>query len=84
MQTLADILGSTIHTPRVNEAGALGAAILAAVGVAMYPSLPEAIKTMVQTGPLYMPEESQHSHYDTLYIAWRQVEAQWNLKGKKC
>lgn len=45
-QDLADMLGLTVERPDFVETTALGAAMLAAVGAAIYPDLPEAASAM--------------------------------------
>ena len=53
IQISADILGRSFVRPKINEAGVLGAAILAGVGCDVFPSLPAGVETMVQLSPAF-------------------------------
>ena len=77
MQMLAEVLGRPVHTPRVAEAGALGAAILAAVGVGLYADRERALAAMVHPGPVYRPDPARTDAYEDVYMRWRELEACW-------
>lgn len=77
MQILAEVLGRPLHTPAVAEAGALGAAILAAVAVGLYPDREQAVACMVRPGPVYQPDSERASRYEDVYRRWREAEALW-------
>lgn len=77
-QMLADTLEATVLTTRAEEGPALGAAMLAGVGVGMFPSIPAAVERVVQLRaevppgvnvPLY---RRYHALYDQLYPALRE------------
>jgi xylulokinase len=51
LDIIADVTGLTLLVPRVVEAGALGAAILAGVGVGVYPDIREASRALVHIKP---------------------------------
>ncbi len=57
-QFLADMLGVTVHRPRVVETTALGAALLAAVGAGVFTSL-EAAADLWQTEASFSPQMSE-------------------------
>ncbi|MEO7814238.1 MAG: glycerol kinase [Sphingomicrobium sp.] len=54
-QDLADILGITVDRPANVESSALGAAMLAAVGAEIFPSLAEAMASMHHSGDSFAP-----------------------------
>ncbi len=51
MQILADVLGRPIHTTQTSEQASFGAAVVAGVGVGVYPSIPEACSQLVRLNP---------------------------------
>ncbi len=65
-QILADVLEKPIVRASSAEATALGAAMLAAVGVGLYPGLDEAAAAMTSTGARYVPGADQ-PRYQALY-----------------
>ncbi len=77
MQLLAEILGQPVHIPRVVEAGALGAAILAAVAIGLYADRESAMAAMVHPGPVFTPDPERAARYDEVYARWCAVEALW-------
>jgi xylulokinase len=77
MQILAEVLGRPVHTPQVAEAGALGAAILAAVAVGLYPYREQAAAAMVHPGPVYAPDPTRAEDYEDVYARWRDIERCW-------
>lgn len=66
-QIFADILGVRVCTTKTAETTALGAAICAAKGVGLYPTLEEAAKKMVRVAGQYSPDGKTRSLYDRLY-----------------
>ncbi len=83
-QILADVLGLPVLVPKVKEATALGAAILAGVGVGIYPDAAAASAEMVQIEREYKPDPQNKAVYDELYDSWRKVySAQLELSDKK-
>ena len=60
-QMFADILGLPVETVPVNETGALGCAIAAAVATGFYPSLPEACAAMCPAGERVLPDMKAHA-----------------------
>ena len=61
LQTKADILGRPITKVAVEETGAVGSAILAAVNLGYYSSLPEAAEVMVKYGETIEPDLKYHA-----------------------
>lgn len=62
-QLLADIFGHTIVGINTNQGGALGAAILAAVGDGAYDTVEDATAHMIKTIDAYVPNEAKHHLY---------------------
>lgn len=63
MQMHADVSGLPISFTRVQDAPALGSAILASVGAGVYPDIREAAKNMVHTERTIEPDEARHEEY---------------------
>ena len=66
-QIQADIYNLPVLRSRVEEATALGAAVLASAGGGVYRSVEEAAEHMVQLGERYQPDPNHRQLYDTLY-----------------
>jgi len=67
-QIIADVLGKPLVKSSTNEAAALGAGILAAAAVGLYPDVPKAAAAMthLQSDPV-APDESRRERYARLY-----------------
>ena len=72
-QILADVLGIPVKVPRVKEATALGAAIMAGVGVGIYPNISQAAKALVKWDAEYLPDPENNKAYREIYANWRKV-----------
>jgi xylulokinase len=66
-QIKADVLGISVLTPEVVEAGALGAACLAAAGSGHYPDMWVAARAMVRVANRLEPDPVAHNLYDRRY-----------------
>ena len=62
-QIQADIYNRPVRRLREDEAGLLGAAILAAVGAGIFSSIDEGVAQMVNTLESYTPDSDNHSAY---------------------
>ncbi|SHJ41903.1 autoinducer-2 kinase [Hespellia stercorisuis] len=83
-QILADVLNIPVHVPKVREATALGAAILAGIGVGVFDSLEETAKKLTHIEETYYPNKENNEVYNGLYDTWKQVyHAQLDLCDKK-
>lgn len=71
VQLSADILGIPFSRLQVHEAGALGAAILAAVGSGHFSSLESAVKEMVHHKDRFEPDPSISSLYNERFEMYR-------------
>ncbi|MBM7562670.1 sugar (pentulose or hexulose) kinase [Fusibacter tunisiensis] len=70
-QILADVFGQEILGINTNQGGALGAAILAAVGDGLYPSVEEAAQVMIQTLDPVSPSMDQSKVYAEKHKAYQ-------------
>jgi xylulokinase len=79
-QIKADICGVTFRPMEVPDAGSLGAALLAGVGVGAYGSFKEAASSrFVQMGDLIEPDERNRNVYDQGFRKYREIYSR--LKG---
>jgi xylulokinase len=74
LQIIADVTGLPLLVPRVVEAGALGAAILAAVGIGRYASVEQAAGEWVQIACRVEPDASAHAAYEEVYADFLELE----------
>ncbi len=72
-QIQADIFGRPIHTMRVEEGPAFGAALLAGVGAGLYSDVQAAVAAAVVPGDQIEPQREAQATYDTLYNTYRQL-----------
>ncbi len=76
-QIIADILNVPIVNTQTTEGGALGAALLASVGVGVHPDISTACSTAIELGKTVEPSDHQaiykkaYATYQTLYDALR-------------
>jgi xylulokinase len=66
-QIIADVLNRTVSTMSTSEAAALGAAILAAEALKLYPTLEDAASNMTRVGSTFRPIPSHGELYNRLY-----------------
>lgn len=74
-QILADVLGLTVKVPKVKEATALGAAIIAGYGAGIYDDISETAQKLVKWDKTYEPDMENHRIYEGMYDSWRKVYA---------
>ena len=68
MQILSNVLGIPVKVAKADQAGALGAAMFAAVASGVYSNIEDAQKSMGQGfEKVYYPREEKKSYYDKLY-----------------
>lgn len=83
-QILCDVIGIPVHVPKVREATALGAAILAGIGVGIYTDISQTAKELCHIETTYYPNTLNHETYNQLYITWKEVyRAQLELADRK-
>ena len=71
IQLSADILGRPFVRPRVNEAGILGAAIIAGTGCGIFPSLEAGVEAMVKLERTFVPDLQMHRLYKSRFEKYR-------------
>ena len=64
VQTCADIIGRPFTRPQVAEAGALGAALIAGVGVGEFGSFEQGVEAMVKLERTFEPDPARQALYD--------------------
>ena len=74
-QMLADTFGCPVQTAASNEGGALGAALLAAVGGGIYGSVREACDAVIKTKNVCEPIAENAKKYDELYEIYTGIYA---------
>ena len=73
MQILADITHRKIETVcEPQEAGAVGAALVAAVGMDIYPDF-ESLRKVVKVDSVYEPQPENYEIYDSLFNHYKKV-----------
>lgn len=75
LQIIADVTGLPLLIPRVVEAGALGAAILAAVAIGLYSSPEQAAADWVRIDTRIKANPTAHTAYNDIYAAFAELEA---------
>jgi xylulokinase len=73
LQLKADITGIPVITPRITEAAAFGAALLAGTGVGLWPSATDGSSRFLELTDTYQPDPSRHAAYTRLYEEYRAV-----------
>ncbi len=73
LQIQADIFGSTVVTTNVEEAGCVGAAILAAVGTGFFATEKEACEAWIKREKTIEPNAKNVPLYDDLYAIYRDM-----------
>ena len=71
---IADMLGRPVKIASEKEAGALGAAMAAAVGTGRYSGLDEAAEMMVGPPRIVTPCPAMKGFYARRFALWRAVE----------
>jgi xylulokinase len=73
LQLKADISGKTVEAPAVEEASALGAALLAGVATGVYASYEEAIQAAVKIKATYRPRAEIHQQYQRQHETYKHL-----------
>ncbi len=74
-QIRADALGRTIRRVKVLDAGALGAALIAGVGVGAMPSFEAAVDRLVTFERTFDPDPAARGYYDTKFGKYQELYA---------
>lgn len=72
-QILSDVTGYTVKIPKVNEIGALGAAILASLASGLYVDHKEATEKMVKMEEEFKPDSKIHVEYDEIFDVYKKL-----------
>ena len=73
LQLKADISGKNVESLQVEEASALGAAILAGVATGVYNSYEQAVNTTVKIKTTYRPQPKIHQLYQRQHQVYKQL-----------
>jgi xylulokinase len=73
IQISADILGRPFVRPKINEAGVLGAAILAGAGCGVFPSLEDGVSHMVKLGRTFEPNPQKQALYNERFAKYQRL-----------
>jgi xylulokinase len=73
LQLKADITGIPVITPRITEAAAFGAALLAGAGAGLWGSAAEGAERFLELTDTYEPDAGRHAAYTELYERYREV-----------
>lgn len=73
MQNKADVSGRPIHAPEIEEATALGAAMLAGTGVGLYRDLAEAALQVYKPGRVFEPNAKLTPLYSEFFDIYRDI-----------
>jgi len=72
-QMIADIMNVNVSTIEIEEGPALGAAILAMVGMGVYPSVESACHDLIHENRTYQPNTHHVKIYQKKYCAFQQI-----------
>ncbi|MEM1558168.1 MAG: FGGY family carbohydrate kinase [Thermoproteota archaeon] len=72
-QLKADVIGMRIRIPQVEDSAAMGAALLAGIGIGQYPSIKKAVESTVRIKKTYEPNMLNHSIYMALYKNYEEI-----------
>jgi len=82
LQIRADMFNMNVLRPSSDEAGTLGAMLLAAAGAGAYPSLEEGIRRAVHTEKIFSPHPPSHDYYTRKFNAYKTLyERMRDFKG---
>lgn len=73
LQLKADISGIPVITPRVTEAAAFGAALLAGAGAGLWTSAAEEAERLLEFADDYQPDPARHAAYGRSYDLYREL-----------
>ena len=73
IQISADILGRPVVRPQINEAGVLGAAILAGAGCGAFASLEAGVQSMVRLERTFEPDSQKQAQYNERFAKYQRL-----------
>jgi len=74
-QIMTDVLGLPVQLGAVDETGALGGAIAAAVGIGLYPDDPAAVAAMTRDRAQLSPDPARKALHDRRFAIWQRLTA---------
>jgi xylulokinase len=78
-QIKADVLGRPLLLPRTSVGSPFGAAIVAGMGVGVYPDVRKSLREIVQLERRFEPNLANHDRYERTYQIYRDIYE--HLKG---
>jgi xylulokinase len=69
----ADVLGLTVRIPRASSGAPFGDAVLAGMGIGLYPDPAAAVTGMVEDAASYPPDDARHRLYGERYSLFREL-----------
>lgn len=82
-QIISDITGRIIKVPIEKEATSLGTALIAGVGIGIYPNI-EDVNKYIQTEKVFHPNPDNHNSYLQMYEQWKVIyQKQLELADQK-
>jgi sugar (pentulose or hexulose) kinase len=84
LQLLADMLGRPVTRTALSTPAPLGAAILAGIGLGVWPHYKEAVRAMVRPTEEFTPDERRHGRYArglATYRRWRARLSEGDAEG---
>jgi xylulokinase len=72
-QVIADVLGKRVVSLTQSHTEVLGAAILAGVGLGLYPDYPAGIAQTVRAGETFTPDAESTNHYNKLFPLYKEL-----------
>jgi xylulokinase len=75
-QIRADVLQRPLHRTAMRDAGVLGAALMAAVGIGMFTSLAEGARRFVRMDRVFEPDRESAARHDMQYSRYQQLYRQ--------
>ena len=80
----ADILGMPIKRLEISQTGTLAMAIFGSVAMGIYEDIPTAVKNLVRSGSVFIPNENNHNAYCELFDKYEKMyNAVKTIYGRK-
>ena len=73
MQIFADALGAQVEVSEAEELGAMGAAMVAGVGVGVFQDMYRAVERFTHISRVYQPDPEKHTYYQKKYALYRRL-----------
>lgn len=73
MQMISDVTGIPMYIPKEEETGTKGAAIIAAYGIGLFPSIKHASNQMVAMQKVYEPDLNKTAKYEDIFESYLEL-----------